>query len=145
MAVERTFRVPDVVIHQTLDGEAVVINLDNGRYYAFNDCGSLVWNALADGYSTDAIAGALAPASIADREAIERFVDALVEQELVHPRSDEQPASPSTPLPTAAPDAPTPFSEPHMDIYTDMERLLPLDPLHEVDERGWPNRKSGPS
>jgi len=137
MAVERVFRIPDVVIHQTLDGEAVVINLNNGRYYALNPSGSLVWNALADGHSTAAMARAFVPESSAS---IERFVDALVEQGLIHEISAAAADSPATPLSSI-----TPFSEPRMEIYTDMERLLPLDPLHEVDERGWPNRKSEPS
>ncbi len=139
MAAERVFRIPDVVIHQTIDGEAVVINLDNGRYYALNPCGSLVWNALAGGHSTAAVARAFAPLSGADGASIERFVDALVEQGLI--QDSAAPAgSPATPLTSS-----TPFSEPRMEIYTDMERLLPLDPLHEVDERGWPHRKSEPS
>jgi hypothetical protein len=25
--------------------------------------------------------------------------------------------------------------------FTDMQELLLLDPIHEVDERGWPHRK----
>lgn len=137
MAAERVFRIPDVVIHQTLDGEAVVINLDNGRYYALNPCGSLVWNAIADGHSSAAVVRAFAPLSAADGAAVERFVDTLVEQGLIHETSAAPADSPPTPLSGI-----TPFSEPRVEIYTDMERLLPLDPLHEVDERGWPNRKT---
>lgn len=146
MAVDRIFRIPEVVIHQTLDGEAVVINLDNGRYYAFNDCGSLVWNALADGHSANAVARAFAPDSTADHKSIERFVDELLEQGLIQQTSTKHAAPPPTPLPSGATGVSTaPFAEPRMEIYTDMERLLPLDPLHEVDERGWPNRKARPS
>jgi hypothetical protein len=137
MAAERRFRIPDTVIHQTIDGEAVVINLDNGRYYAFNQRGSLLWNALAAGHSDAAVA---AGSTGAERAAIDRFVDELVEQGLVHDAGAHS-RSAAAPLPeiTAA------LGEPRMEIYTDMERLLPLDPLHEVDERGWPNRKAGPS
>jgi hypothetical protein len=28
---------------------------------------------------------------------------------------------------------------PVLNKYTDMQDLLLLDPIHEVDERGWPN------
>lgn len=142
MPPDRHFRIPDVVIHQTLDGEAVVINLDNGRYYSFNDTGSLVWNALAEGHPTDAITAALAPSSPAARAAIDRFVDELLEQGLIQPAP---PATPATPPALANTTGDRPLEAPRMEIYTDMERLLPLDPLHEVDERGWPNRKGGAS
>jgi hypothetical protein len=137
MAAARKFRVPDSVIHQTLDGEAVVINLDNGRYYSFNDCGSLVWNALAAGYSFDAITQALATAA-AENASIERFVNELVGERLLEQTAAELTRPPATALPAAK------FTEPRMEIYKDMELLLPLDPLHEVDERGWPNRKTSP-
>ena len=139
MAALRTFRIPETVIHQTLDGEAVVINLDNGRYYALNECGSLVWNALADGHSDDIITSSLAPTSADERSAITHFLDQLVEQELIRESADR-------PAPASQPPSPgQPLTEPRMEVFTDMERLLPLDPLHEVDERGWPNRKLGPS
>jgi hypothetical protein len=125
------------VIHQTLDGEAVVINLDNGRYYAFNQCGSLIWNALAAGHAETAVADALAPSSTTDRDAISHFVDQLVDQGLVANHGEQSVPPPTTSLPARD----VAFAEPHMEVYTDMERLLPLDPLHEVDERGWPHRK----
>jgi hypothetical protein len=31
------------------------------------------------------------------------------------------------------------FEIPALEKYTDMEELLLLDPIHEVDETGWPN------
>ena len=33
--------------------------------------------------------------------------------------------------------------EPQLSSYTDMQELLLLDPIHEVDESGWPNRPFG--
>jgi hypothetical protein len=33
------------------------------------------------------------------------------------------------------------FSRPILTKYTDMKELLLLDPIHEVDETGWPNPK----
>ena len=32
-----------------------------------------------------------------------------------------------------------PFAAPVLHKYTDMEDLLLLDPIHDVDESGWPN------
>ena len=33
------------------------------------------------------------------------------------------------------------FSPPVVEKYTDMQDLVLLDPVHEVDERGWPHAK----
>jgi hypothetical protein len=33
------------------------------------------------------------------------------------------------------------FEPPILEKYVDMQDLLLLDPIHEVDERGWPNVK----
>jgi hypothetical protein len=33
------------------------------------------------------------------------------------------------------------FEPPILEKYTDMEELIALDPIHEVDEMGWPNAK----
>ena len=33
------------------------------------------------------------------------------------------------------------FEAPALQVYTDMEDLLLLDPIHEVDEMGWPSAK----
>jgi hypothetical protein len=30
---------------------------------------------------------------------------------------------------------------PVLERYTDMQELLFLDPIHDVDESGWPHRK----
>ena len=32
------------------------------------------------------------------------------------------------------------FEHPTIEKYDDMQELLLLDPIHEVDEDGWPNR-----
>ncbi len=33
------------------------------------------------------------------------------------------------------------FTEPTVHTYADMQDLLLLDPIHDVDETGWPNAK----
>jgi len=32
-----------------------------------------------------------------------------------------------------------PFTKPELHKFTDMQDLLLFDPIHEVDESGWPN------
>ena len=43
---------------------------------------------------------------------------------------------------TAVPVDPPPFEAPRLTKYTDMRDLLVLDPIHDVDESGWPARRA---
>ena len=99
------------VIHQTLDGEVIIVNLDTGTYYRLEGAAAEVWTALEEGAPVE-------PGPFLRRLADERLIR-LVEGE----------------LPEAAGEA-----APGFEKYTDMHELLLLDPIHEVDERGWPNR-----
>ena len=33
------------------------------------------------------------------------------------------------------------FEKPVLQKHTDMQELLLLDPIHEIDEKGWPSKK----
>lgn len=135
------------IMHEQIDGEVVVVNLDNGTYYSFDGVGGAVWNLLG-GHGRDLAsltAGLIArytgdPAQIAAATA--RFIAQLTAEGLIRVAAVEgdagaPPADPGVPDPTSA----TPFSEPALQKYTDMEALLLADPIHEVDDTGWPNLK----
>ena len=136
------------VIHETVAGETVIINMDSGRYYSLNPCGSFAWNALADGRSvaevTDACVGAATENAATVVESVARFVDTLLAEGLVEAVVLDETDAPRTGAlpPLVIEPASGTFEAPAMEIFTDMERLLLLDPLHEVDDRGWPYRRS---
>lgn len=39
----------DRVSWRVIDGEAVILNLDNGLYYDLNETGTVIWEAIAEG------------------------------------------------------------------------------------------------
>ena len=47
------------VVWRTVDGEAVILNLDDGLYYTLNEVGTLVWEGLAVGAALQEIANNL--------------------------------------------------------------------------------------
>lgn len=130
------------VMHETIDGEVVVVNLDSGVYYSFDGVGGQIWDLLAAGGSIEAVRAQLLaryegePAQIA--EAAARFIGRLRDEGLV--RVAEAPSAGGSGAPTNGTDR-QPFAEPVLQKYTDMEALLLADPIHEVDEAGWPNLK----
>lgn len=129
------------VIQEIIDGEAIIADLGRGFYYSLDPIGSQSWNALVGGCSPAEIVEALATRFPADRENIGRGIEALVErllqEGLIVRRESSAAAPPGDHLSLFA--SATAFVAPVLSKYTDMEQLLLLDPIHEVDETGWPN------
>jgi Coenzyme PQQ synthesis protein D (PqqD) len=126
------------IMHETIDGEVVVINLDLGFYYSIDGTGASIWGQLEQGRSLDGLASMAArnfdgdPAQM--RTAIEAFLSRLLEEGLVTLTTGAEP-----PLDGDSAPERTPWADPSLLKYTDMEQLLLLDPIHEVEDTGWPN------
>lgn len=129
------------VIHEAFDDEVVIVNFEDGSYFSLNPPGMLVWAALDEGRSVEEVADALAAHYQAERTQIEPALAALIQDmsaaRLILPAEGERPAPPPLPPPQAPR---KPFDPPRLSRYTDMQELLLLDPVHEVDDTGWPNR-----
>jgi hypothetical protein len=133
-----TYRVVASVTHERLDDEVIAIDLDRGTYFGFDDVASDCWTVLAAGGSLDdAIAAVVAryqvPADEARRD-LETFTSLLVDEGLLLP-SDEPPLTVQLPAPAGAP---LTYRRPAVERFDDLEDLLLLDPIHEVDDAGWP-------
>ena len=117
------------IVFESFDGEAVVLDLSNGKYFGFSDSGSAVWQALSRGVGIQALTGSI------DAAALEAFVARLVEFGLLAP-SDAAPQ----PLPSDFPAALAAAKEPlNVSIHDDLADLIIVDPIHEVEEPlGWP-------
>lgn len=134
------------VVAETLDGEATIVDLESGIYYALNESGSLIWEDLLSGLRREEIADRLAASyELSDDDAsgaVERLVSELSAAGLIVEAADEA-RNGSAPTETSTPSgngATRTYSEPKLSTYTDMQELLLLDPIHEVDESGWPSR-----
>ncbi|MGZ8248882.1 PqqD family protein [Methylomagnum sp.] len=132
------------IMHETIDNEVVVVNLDKGTYYSFDGVGGRVWDWLGgDGQSLESLVAKAAASFAGERDniaaTVQRFVEQLHAEQLVSVTAAE--AGPAVESAEPAADAPA-FAEPVLQKYTDMEALLLVDPIHEVDEEaGWPQVK----
>jgi hypothetical protein len=132
-----------LVISEVFDDEVVIVNFDDGTYYSLAGSGVAVWEAIEVGHDTDGIVRYVAGRHAAADEEVDipvRELLARLEGERLI-ELDANGAGPAAPADAGPPEQPRPFSAPVLEIYTDMQELLLLDPIHEVDDGGWPRRK----
>jgi len=140
-----TYRMNEpAVASETIDGEVVVVNLESGTYYSLRDEAAFLWSLLERGVDSEAMAaearGAYREDGVAVEPAVARFLEALEGEGLVVPGA---PAASAEAAGEVRPVAGAVFREPGFQKYADMQDLLLLDPIHEVDDTGWPNVKPG--
>ena len=128
------------IVHEDFGGEVVVVNLKTGTYYGLNGTAVTIWQAVSDRLSAAQCAARVAGQYRGDAGAVTAGVTAFLErlesEELI--MASGEPAGEAPVDPAAA--ASEAFVAPTFQRCTDMEELLVLDPVHEVDEMGWPSR-----
>jgi hypothetical protein len=126
----RLRRKDDDIVAKVMDGEAVIINLSNGIYYSIDQVGAAMWELIEQRYSLDEVAAAIAARydvslALAQADAV-RLGGELLQHELVVV-AVEEPQEPS-PAPASAGADKLAYKSPQLQVYTDMEDLLALDP-----------------
>jgi hypothetical protein len=133
----------DKIAHEIVEDEVIIINLETGAYYHLRETGVDVWRAIEQGASREQLIEALAERSGAGRdaakEAASAFVDELAREEIV---VFEPGDGASPPLELGAPGKKLSLDTLQLAKYTNMSDLLLLDPIHDVDEQGWPHRRA---
>jgi Coenzyme PQQ synthesis protein D (PqqD) len=137
------------VVHETMDGEVIVIDLETGDYYSLRGAGFDAWALLRRGRTAEEIASVIESryAGGADRadiradtyEVLGKLYDASVIVQDASAGSDPVAASADD-----LPDDDRPYQRPILERYTDMQEYLLVDPIHGVDERGWPAGTAAP-
>lgn len=132
------------VVHQTIDGETVVINLARGFYYSLEGSGAEVWSGITQRLGDAELVGLVRDTYEGETGLLEASLRDLLEEleaEQLIVR-DETDASPAPRPSTDASHTPArrPFAPMRLRKYSDLRDLLLLDPVHQVDEAGWPER-----
>ena len=80
--------VPETVLFRNLDGEAILLATDSGKYFGLNEVGTRMWSLLRQHGETEAVCRALlAEYDVAEdqlREDLARFVEMLAARGLVN-------------------------------------------------------------
>jgi coenzyme PQQ synthesis protein D (PqqD) len=130
---------PQDVVLESFADETVAVHLGTGRYFSIDLIGAEVIELLGTGAPLGAIVDRLARRYRADAtlvdDTVTQFVGRLLDEGLIQPA----PGAATTTLPEPE-RASAEFRPPTISVYSDMEDLLLLDPIHDVDETGWPVR-----
>jgi hypothetical protein len=127
------FRPHPQVVHQTVEAEAILIQMETGSYYSLLGAASAAWGILVAGCSCAELAARLreicpeCPPGL-DQE-VAAFLEELGNENLVV----EGEGTGTFSAPTSEAYSPLTFQK-----FTDMQDLLLADPIHEVSEAGWP-------
>ena len=128
---------PDV-ISEDFDGEMVILNLANGRYFGLRGIASQIWSCIGEGHRPNTILASIAAIQPSLVESSKSFLAQLVELDLIVERKEDTGAS------TASINALWTAEAPKIEVFDDLAELLLADPIHDVDEQaGWPTLRSG--
>ncbi len=135
------------VAYEAFDGEIVAVNLETGSYYSLRGTAAESFRLAAAGASVAEITGVLAERHGVEPDAVREgfapFLDELLREGLLVPRAAGASPEPLPPVESAL--STGSFAPPRLEKFTDMQDLLLLDPIHEVDETGWPRAVPGAS
>lgn len=134
------------VVSETIEGETIVIHLKTGTYYSLERTAVDIWQVIEVGITLGELLTGMRQWYDQNTEEEEmetstrHFIKNLIQEELivVDPNFQKDSENQSSRLQAAI--ETSVFTIPTFEKYTDMQDLLLLDPIHEVDISGWPER-----
>jgi len=127
------------VTSERFDDEVVIVNFESGKYHSLQGTAASLWRFVEQGATVGEIVRETLVRYDGERPAIEEAVFAFLadlrNEDLAVP-ADGPAAAAGEPR---GPEGPrTTFVPPVLATFSDMQELLWLDPIHEVDDAGWP-------
>lgn len=127
-----------LVVSETIDGETIIMHHGTGHYFSGTGSAAVLWEALQAGIAIESLAEIARDTFGLDKAhavaAVDDYVALLLKHDLVV--SDD---NASGTLPTIIRSSQA-FAAPLLEVHTDLADMLLLDPIHDVDESGWPSR-----
>lgn len=147
MNLQQRYKLFDPTIaSEIFDNEVVIVNLLSGIYYSLTGSATEVWVRLTQGYSQEEMVKDLqkiyevGTSSNAIGSDVDGFIQTLLEHSLIA----EDPEAEQMAVPVTS-SAPGKYAQPTIDVFQDMQDILLLDPVHDVNDLGWPTKISAPS
>jgi hypothetical protein len=134
-------------VHETIESETIVMNLVNGNYFSFEGLAAVIWQLILKNYSITGIIKLVSDHYKMPEGQIEEplrtFIEQLEKNELIikTDTDSKQPTPEDDGVTFILSNLDGTFVSPILSKYTDMQDILLLDPIHDVDIKGWPEPK----
>lgn len=140
------FRIRETAVaSEIIDGEAIIMQLRTGHYFSARGTGAAIWAMFTQGVDLQTASGLIADATGTPVEVVRAAVREFAAEAEGHSlgaMEDVVAEAAHDALPVAVPAIPSSWAPPVLEVFTDMQDLLLLDPIHDVsDEAGWPMQK----
>ena len=129
------------VVFEKFDDEYVLINLENGNYFSIRLVAGVVWRLLTEGHSVTTVVTAIGQKFEVSSDQLQTDVETFVSQLLTEGLFVEGSADSFSNSTLKVTEEISDYKAPMLEVYSDMQDLILLDPVHEVDDTGWPNVK----
>jgi hypothetical protein len=131
-------------VSEIIDEEAIIMDLDSGMYFSAEGVGAVIWDGMACGFEVAQIKQRILKSFSVDPISLdadfEKFAASLLADKLVEVADGA--AQPKAEWSIPLSDARRSYDPPVLSRYDDLQDLALLDPIHDVEETGWPNRKT---
>lgn len=130
------------IISDVFGEEAVLVNLETGVYYSLRGSAAQIWIRLINQYSPHEIIADLIQIYKVDENVlksdINQFFSKLLEDKIIKVALETE----KRPIGFNSKEILVSYSSPVLEIFSDMQEILLLDPVHDVDKAGWPISKN---
>lgn len=130
------------ILSDVFGEEVVLVNLDSGMYYSLRGSATQIWIRLFNQYSLiEILADLIQIYQVTENQLIadiNLFVTQLLELKIIKTATDAEKKK----IDFIPKDVLIDYSTPVVEIFSDMQEILLLDPVHDVDKSGWPITKN---
>lgn len=128
-----------MVITDDMDGEIIILNTESGKYFSTEKTGAIIWEMFSNCYTINEVTSSFSNLFPTKGKEIKNDIDAL----LLQLKNEGLLKVSNVEKPQKAIDLNIfkEYNTPSIIAYSDMEKLLLMDPVHEVENMGWPNVK----
>ena len=128
------------VVSESFESEVVIVNLDSGCYFSLLGSATTLWLQLERNAMTIKSAEAILQQTydctgVNVAGEISSFLSKLFKEDLIV--AEDLESALDSPSPEQIPHK-KPFEPPILETFTDLQDILLLDPVHDVDDAGWP-------
>ena len=135
------YQIPEKILYETIEGEVIAMDMQSGSYFSLRHTAASIWSLLLQSVAIDEIITQITDCYRIDRQVVsadlQSFLGHLQEEGLIEVTTLLNPEKTPSQLPRGT----EPYTAPALEVFTDVQDLLTIDPIHDVDEMGWPQPK----